>query len=158
MRRQAVPVIRSLLLLAAAFLATVSTATADVALEQLDAARERWSEAGIGSYRYTYQKFCACYSGEPPEVVVTVTDGQVTRAYSRHDYSDREVPAGDDRLDLYWTIEDLFRKLDAAYARGVRVEADYDAEFGFPRRVFIDDFADFTGEETDLRFTAFEAL
>jgi hypothetical protein len=141
----------------ACFLLAVAPAgAAEADAERLDAARARWAAAAVSNYVYFYQKHCVCYSGEPPEIVVTVTAGRVSQAFSRDEYSDREVPAGDDRLDLYYTVEDLFAKVAAAYARAARVEVEYDTAFGHPVRVFIDDFADFTGEETDLRLTGFE--
>jgi hypothetical protein len=150
-------ILAALLLIATSQLALLAPAAADDPAA-LDEARTRWNAAAISDYRYSYRKFCVCYNGEPPEVVVTVTGGRVSDAYSRHADSASEVSATEGRLDLYWTMSDLFDKLAAAYARGATVEAEYEPGFGYPVRVFIDDFADFAGEETDVRLTGFEIL
>lgn len=139
-------------------LAVSATAAADTELDQLVNANGKWIAAEVASYRYVYQKYCVCYSGEPPAVVVTVTRGRVSDAFSRDAETGLETPAGDGRLDLYWTIDDLFEKLSAAMAREAIVTAEYDPELGYPTELFIDDFADFTGEETDLKLTGFEIL
>ncbi len=144
------------LIVLAAMLMPLFAAAQDTAEQQLDAARARWEAADVQSYRYAYQRFCVCYNGEPPEVVVTVNDGRVVQAFSRHEDSAMEIPAGDGRLDLYWTIDELFDRLAAAYARAATVEVEYEPVLGYPLRLFIDDFADFTGEETDLRLTSLE--
>jgi len=149
---------RQILIVVAVLLAPVFAAADDAALQQLDSARALWLAADITDYRYTYQRYCVCYKGEPPEIVVTVEDGHVSDAFSRHEDSDTEVPAGDGRLDLYWTIDGLFDKLAAAYARQARVEVEFDPQLGYPLRLYIDDFADFSGEETDYRLTALEPL
>jgi len=96
--------------------------------------------------------------GEPPVTVVTVRGGQVERVFHRHDDSEREVPARDGSLSLYWTVDELFDKLAAAYASDAVVRAEFDQASGFPQLIFIDYDPGFVGDETDLRLTELTRL
>lgn len=128
------------------------------ALAELDAAHRLWQSAGIVDYRYSYQKYCECYRGEPPVTVVTVQDGQITRVFHRHSDSEREVPARDGSLSLYWTVDDLLDKLANAYSEQAIVRVEYDVSLGYPTEIFIDYDPSFSGDETDLRLKDLERL
>jgi hypothetical protein len=140
--------------LAALAAAGVMAAEADV--ERLDAAQALWQAAAADDYRYAYEKYCECYRDAQPQTVVTVTDGAIERVHHLHEDSDREVPARDGSVDLYWTIDDLFAKLAGAYAGEAVVRVEYDAELGYPLTLFIDYDTGFVGDETDIRLTRFE--
>jgi len=128
----------------------------ETGLARLESARQLWQTAGIDDYRYRYQKYCDCYRGEPPVTVVTVRRGTIERVFHLHDDSNREVPARDGSLDLYWTVPDLFDKLQAAYDLGATVDVDYDSGLGYPARLYIDYDATLIGDETDLRLSGVE--
>lgn len=121
-------------------------------------ALEQWQRAGIDDYMYSYRKYCDCNKDEPPTTVVRVIDGSIERVHHLHDDSSREVPAREGSLDLYWTIDDLFAKLEIAVTAGAVVRADFDAADGHPVRIFIDYDTEFAGDETDLRDIALERL
>jgi hypothetical protein len=125
---------------------------------QLDAARARWQSATLAAYEYGYHKYCECHRESPPETVVTVSGGNVTRVRHRLAGSDVEVPAADKNFQYYWTVEGLFDLIASALDRGVQVRASYDAALGFPREVFIDYDTDFIGDELDVRLTAVTRL
>lgn len=125
---------------------------------ELDAARVRWEAAALRGYEYGYHKYCECHRDSPPETVVTVRDGTVVGVRHRPAGSDVEVPAADKNFEYYWTVDGLFRLIAAAQQRGVQVRAQYDAELGFPREVYIDYDADFIGDELDVRLTAVTPL
>jgi len=150
---------RSLLTLALVASAASFVALADDADQaRLESAQALWRSAGTDTYRYSYQKYCECYRGEPPMTVVTVRDGQVDEVFHVHDDSDRQVPARDGSNGLYWTIEDLFGKLEIAYVRQAVVRVEYDARLGYPVSLYIDYDPGFAGDETDLRLSSFEQL
>lgn len=130
----------------------------EAALDRLESARTLWQATLTGDYRYRYQKYCDCYRGEPPVTVVTVRGGSIAQVFHLHSDSDREVPARDGSLDLYWTVADLFDKLAKAYALGATVEVEYDASLGYPSRLFIDYDPDLSGDEIDLRLNGVERL
>ncbi len=125
---------------------------------ELDAARARWQGARLSAYEYGYHKFCECHRESPPETIVSVRDGDVFRVRHRPAGSTTEVPAADKNFDYYWTVDGLFRLVEAAFERGVTVRAAYDATLGYPREIYIDYDPDFIGDELDLRLTAVTAL
>jgi len=142
-----------------ATLLTGAPALADEAdLARLESARALWGAAQAGDYRYDYRKYCECNRDEPPVTVVTVAGGAVESVYHLHGDSDREVPARDGSLDLYWTVDELFDKLADAYARDAVVRAEYEPALGYPLTLYIDYDPAFVGDETDLRLTRFEPL
>ena len=127
-------------------------------LMRLEAARALWDSAQDGSYRYSYLKYCECYRDTPPTTVVVVGNGQIERVYHLLGELESEVPARDGSSDFYWTVDDLFDKLEAAYALDAAVRVEFDAERGYPLSLFIDYDDTFVGDETDLRLTALEIL
>jgi hypothetical protein len=122
----------------------------------LDTARMLWQESGFANYRFNYRKYCECKRDEPPQTFVTVEDGSVSRVHHRYPDSDREVPAPDRTLDVYWTIDDLFDNVDAALNSDAVVRVQFDRERGFPTMLFIDYYTDLAGDETDLRGISLE--
>ena len=144
------------LILALGLVAQSVSSAADADLERLAAARDRWQAANTGDYVYAYEKYCECYRNEQPQTVVTVSDGRVQRVYHLHENSEREVPAREGSLDLYWTIDDLFAKLEGAYASDAAVRVSYDETYGYPVTLYIDYDADLIGDETDIRLTRLE--
>lgn len=147
---------RRLLCAALMSLGLVASA-AGAADAELERHRERWNAAGASDYVYAYRKHCECHRDAPPETVVRVSDGEITRVHHEHQDSDREVPARDGSLDLYWTIDALFDLLERAYEAGAEVRVRYDAELGLPRELHVDYDAELVGDEVDLRVTRFEA-
>ena len=137
--------------LLAIVLLVVGIAAAAQAPGTFATARERWQSAAAEDYRYSYRKYCDCNKDEPPLTVVSVSGGRIERVYHVHNDSAREVPAREGSLDLYWTIDDLFDKLETATAAGAVVRAEFDDADGYPLRLFIDYNAEFAGDETDLR-------
>lgn len=149
---------RFVMTLGLAVLASVAANADEADLSRLEAARVLWRAAQSGDYRYGYQKYCECNRDEPPTTVVTVTDGRIASVYHLHGDSDREVPARDGSLDLYWTVDDLFDKLVDAYERDAIVRAEYEPSLGYPTSLFIDYDPSYLGDETDLRSMRFEPI
>jgi hypothetical protein len=147
---------RLILMLGLSVLMAVSAAAAEADLERLQSARALWDAAQDGTYRFRYQKYCDCNRDEPKVTVVTIGNGTVVSVFHLFAGSDREVPAREDSLAEYWTMDDLFEKLAAAYSGDAVVRVDYDANFGFPSSLYIDYRADLIGEEIDLRGIGFE--
>ena len=125
---------------------------------ELNRHRALWAQAGSDNYSYGYEKYCACHRDTPPQTFVTVESGVVVRVYHVHDDSDRQVPAREGSLDLYWTIVDLFALVARAEERGVSYRARYDETLGYPNYVYIDYDTAAVGDELDIRLTAFELL
>lgn len=135
----------------------LAAATAGADEDELERQRARWDGAGHADYVYAYRKACECYRDTPPETVVRVSGGDITRVHHEHADSDREVPARDGSLDLYWSVDDLFDLVRRAYDADAEVRVSFDDELGMPRELYVDYDAELTGDEIDLRVTRFEA-
>jgi hypothetical protein len=141
----------------AAFSGGVLAQAPQADLARLEAARTTWQSSQDGDYQFRYQKYCDCDRNEPKVTVVTVADSIIADVHHLFAGSDGQVPAREGSLADYWTIDDLFDKLVAAYARDAAVRVNYDAQFGFPSSLYIDYLPDLVGEETDLRNISFES-
>jgi len=121
-------------------------------------ARARWQAAAIDDYEYSYQRVCECHPDQLADTIVTVTDGKVTAVrYARDDYAE-DVAVAEDRLSWFRTIEDLFALVENAAANDADVRATFDAEHGYPTRVYVDYVRDLVGDEVDRTITAFQPL
>jgi hypothetical protein len=129
----------------------------DSPAQQLAAARSAWQQAGISRYVYGYNKFCECHAEAPPETLVSVDQGVVTDVRHRMSKTGDVVPAAAKNFELYWTVDDLFALLERATDGTAAVMADFDPEFGVPRRIYIDYLPDLIGDEVDVRITRFDA-
>jgi len=118
----------------------------------------RWEAAAIDDYEYSYQRVCDCHPDQLADTIVTVTDGVVTAVrYARADYA-QDIPVAENRLSWFRTIEDLFALVENATASDAEVRATFDAERGYPTRVYVDYVRDVVGDEVDLTITAFRPL
>jgi len=124
---------------------------------RLNSARALWQHAGLDQYVYGFNKFCECHRETPPETLVEVSRGAVTDVRHIMVKTGDTVPASARNFSLYWTVDDLFALLDRASQKDAIVRADFDAELGLPRRIFIDYLPDVVGDELDVRITRFEA-
>lgn len=143
------------LTIALAAWAAVAAAAAAAETRELETHRARWEAAATQDYVYAYRKYCECNRDEPPETVVTVRDARVARVHHEHAGSEREVPAREGSLDLYWTVDGLFTVIANALDAGADVRASYDTELGFPRELYVDYDPELIGDELDLRVTRF---
>ena len=113
-------------------LATVMAACGDdpTATESLIAARNSafatWTVSRPGSYSFEAFRSCECLSDAVGPVVITVTSAQLTSVV-RKDNGAAVDPS-------YWfTLDQLFGLIDTeVVSRPSRLEARYDATFGFP--------------------------
>ena len=81
-------------------------------------ARALWRDAGLTTYRYTFEDDCG-ECAPPGPIAVTVWEGLVSR------------------LDVA-TIEQIFDAIDSAINEDIPIEVSYDPQFGYPTDVWID--------------------
>jgi len=134
-----------------------TTQVNDPLAARLTTARALWQRAGFDHYVYGFNKFCECHRETPPETLVEVSGEAVTDVRHIMVKTGDTVPASARNFALYWTIDDLFALLERASQSEAIVRADFDAELGLPRRIFIDYLPDVVGDELDVRITRFEA-
>ncbi|MEW6751161.1 MAG: DUF6174 domain-containing protein [Candidatus Latescibacterota bacterium] len=109
-------------------------------LGELEAARARWEQAGMASYRFVFQRQCFCLQDYRRPALLTVEGDRITSAV----YADGEGgPVSSEVQEFHLTVEGLFAAIEtAAQAGAASIEAAFDPELGFPTHVYIDrDFA-----------------
>ena len=112
-------------------------------------ARALWIAAGVDDYAMTLQRSCFCpvpdYTGP---FAVAVEEGELASVML-------EGAAVD--VERGMTVEALFDLVSDAYARdAVRIDVEYDAEYGFPSSVSIDYDERIADEETGYTVTDFQ--
>ncbi len=105
-----------------------------------------WEAQSLDDYTYDVQRVCFCPLREG--VQLTVVDGVVAGAT---DLTTEEVLEPSE-VQWYVTIDGLFDLLQDAYDRNAhQVDVDFDANRGYPTRIFID-YSEMIADE-ELGFT-----
>jgi len=122
----------------------------------LNAARTRWSSAGIRDYFYTLRQTCFCGPTLTNPVVVLVQGGRVARVTDQA--SGEPLPA--DALEgRALTVDDLFARLQQAVDEGAQeVRAEYDGVLAYPTRLYVDTSQLIADEELSIETSGLTAL
>ncbi len=99
---------------------------------ELEANQNRWREAGLSNYAYTFRRICFCPNTNL--VRITVVDGVIT-GVTDVDSGDA-LDAGDFRF--YETVAGLFEIVSTALEQADSLAVTYDAELGYPTQITID--------------------
>ncbi len=98
--------------------------------------RAKWAVQGAAEYTFNFSRGCFCLPDYTREATLVVASGQINSAT----YVDDGAVVAGDVVELYRTIEGLFASIDAAIALGAaQIDVEFDAELGFPAKVFIDE-------------------
>ncbi|CAK8722813.1 MAG: hypothetical protein D3920_15070 [Candidatus Electrothrix sp. AW2] len=92
-----------------------------------------WEHVKPSDYTYTYKRNCFC----PPEeeIIITITNGQVTAAF----YSPSGTALPPENFDNLMTIEKLFQVIQKAITQEYdRLEVTYNATLGYPENIVTD--------------------
>lgn len=142
--------LRCLIVLIGASAATGARGQDAIAL--FEQAQQRWRAAAIDDYRFAYKKHCPCYRDEPATTIVSVRAGQVAEVRYRHDGAADDIVVAADRIQWYWTVDDLFSVIAAALESGMAgFTAEYDPLHGYPQHLYLDYDPATAGDEIELR-------
>ena len=141
-------------LFAAACIIFVGPSDRDDDVRDLVAARARWTANGGGDYDLTARALCFCpYGGQPVRVVVR--GGRVVEALVVA--TGQPVPSS--VAPIYRPIDQLFDVIeDAVQRRAHRIEATYDAHYGYPTHFLIDYVENAADEEFGYEIEAFSIV
>jgi hypothetical protein len=116
------------------------------------AERTRWEKAHIRDYRWSIYVGCFCDSGT---ATIKVANGKPVEA--RQEAGPFAIEK-DERFGLIpLTIEDLFDRLDDAYASGADVvDVTYDSAYGFPSELRVDPSRMTADDEMEYSVRSFE--
>ncbi len=111
----------------------------------LDRSKAMWESRGQSNYTITYERRCFC--GFAGSFVARVDNGAVTSVEPATGIG------GTEEMPIALTVERLFEVVQEAIDRGAdRIEVEYDTEYGYPRRIFVD--GDRGAEDDELTITA----
>ncbi|GAB4497696.1 MAG: hypothetical protein OHK003_07170 [Anaerolineales bacterium] len=118
----------------------------------------KWQSADVTHYRFNLVIACFCPFYQDMPLTIEVKDGEVI-SISRADGTLVE-PADPNYqyYEKYATIDRLFAELKSEMADADEVIVTYDAQFGFPADVSIDQIKLAMDDELALRVTNFEVL
>lgn len=118
----------------------------------------KWQSADVTHYRFNLVIGCFCPFYQDMPLTVEVKDGEVI-SISRADGTLVEsTDPNYQYYEKYATIDRLFAELASEMADADEVTVTYDAQFGFPADVSIDQIKLAMDDELALRVTNFEAL
>ncbi|HYD52467.1 MAG TPA: DUF6174 domain-containing protein [Gemmatimonadaceae bacterium] len=134
--------VRILLLLVATLLAGAGCPTEPVEVDELVAARRRWTAEGPRAYAFDYARNCFCLAETTRPVTIHVRAGVVEAVFDR--LTGQRVTI-DPRFPPWPTIPQLFDEVARAAREADDFRVAYDARLGFP----VDFFADWIERAAD---------
>ena len=127
---------------------------ASAAAADLESARQRWTQLGWTSYRYTLTQGCFCLPEGPLQI--TVQGGVVVSAIDTGVLGGQPVSA--QRLAQLLTIDGFFDLVGRAQRDAASVTVNFDPAQGFPVTLYIDWIAQVADDEVSYRISAVEAF
>ncbi len=119
--------------------------------EALNENRAKWNDAGVSSYVFQLARSCFCLVEEP--IVVTVTNGVVTSAF----FTPSGVMLAQDRMASLRTVDGFFGFVQEAIDRDVdELVVSYDATYGFPDDIFVNEGFELADDEISYNITNFQ--
>jgi hypothetical protein len=98
--------------------------------------RAKWAAQGAAEYTFNFSRSCFCLPDYRREATLAVASGQINSAT----YVDDGTVVAGEVVRSYKTIEGLFAAIEGAIAMGAaQIDVEFDADMGFPAKVFIDE-------------------
>ena len=125
--------------------------------QALDANRKKWDSLGIDDYSFTLQRSCFCTPDSTRPVNIKVRDGSVTSAR----YADTNELIPDDRQTNKQSIynmnaDGVFNLVEQGIKSGAaQVDVKYDAQYGLPTSIYIDQNQQMADEEVGYTISNF---
>jgi hypothetical protein len=126
---------------------------------ELSRNQQKWQDANITHYRFELNIGCFCAFRDQMPLTVEVRDGQIVYMAG---VDGTLVLDTDQNYEFYAphaTIDLLFAELEAAVKDGAdSVTVTYDATYGFPTEIAIDQSQEIADEEMYYSISGFEVL
>jgi hypothetical protein len=124
---------------------------------ELSRKRATWDSAHITNYRFSLFIGCFCVFRDRMPLLVEVRDGEVVSMT----YSDGAVVPETERdfFNRFATIDKIFAELESGQAsKADEVKVTYDATYGFPDQVNVDQIKNAMDDEYSLQISDFQVL
>ena len=142
-------------LLIALFILTL-TLSACKGTSELNENRAKWDSLGVAHYRYELTISCFCPFMEVMPVTVEVRDGQIVSLTDVNGQPLTEEFRA--TFEKAATVEGLFAVAEENLSNADQVEVTYDAQYGFPASIVVDQIKMAVDDEIAYYVGAFKAL
>jgi hypothetical protein len=120
--------------------------------------QQLWNDANISHYRYTLSLSCFCaFMDDMPLTVEVQNDKVVSITSGKGTVIDSTNPSYE-IFQNYVPMENLFAQLKSALEEADEVTVGYDATYGFPTSIAIDQVKEATDDELWITVENFEVL
>ena len=118
--------------------------------------RDKWTAQGISHYRFNLTVSCFCPFFEVNPVTVEVLDGKIV---SMTGADGQPLPDNfRSEFERAGTVEQLFAIVEYSLANADQVEVTYDAGYGFPSSISVDQIKMAMDDEISYYVENFEVL
>jgi hypothetical protein len=117
-----------------------------------------WENANISHYRYTLSLSCFCAFMDDMPLTVEVQDDKVVSITSGKGAVIDSTNPSYEIFQNYVPMENLFAQLKSALEEADEVTVGYDATYGFPTSIAIDQVKEATDDELWITVENFEVL
>jgi hypothetical protein len=117
-----------------------------------------WNDANISHYRYTLSLSCFCAFMDDMPLTVEVKDDKVVSITSGKGAVIDSTNPSYEIFQNYVPMENLFAQLKSALEEADEVTVGYDATYGFPTSIAIDQIKEATDDELWITVENFEVL
>jgi len=118
--------------------------------------RQKWESQHITHYRINLSVGCFCAFRDRMPVSVEIDNGKILSILDN-----QGKPAADlqDAVGQYAGIDKLFDYIDAAHKAGAaQVDVTYNARYGYPESIIVDQSKQVADDELSLTISSFEVL
>ena len=118
--------------------------------------RDKWDSAGVTHYRFELTISCFCPFMDVMPVVAEVKDGQIVSLTDAKGQPLREEFR--ETFEKAATVEGLFAVAEDSLSNADQVEVTYDARYGFPSSIVVDQIKMAVDDEIAYYVGAFKVL
>ena len=95
-----------------------------------------WKSTGLMNYEFTRSIDCDCE--DKRDMVVSVVDGKIARAYYSNGQGNVNEGVSSNKLNAYVSINDFFKMIDDSIKRHYDViDTEYNNDYGFPASIHL---------------------
>jgi hypothetical protein len=117
-----------------------------------------WDDANISHYRYTLSLSCFCAFMDDMPLTIEVQNDQIVSITSGKGTAVDATNPSYSIFESYIPMENLFAELKSALEEADEVTVTYDATYGFPTSIAIDQIKEATDDELWITVENFEVL
>jgi hypothetical protein len=136
----------------------LAACTAASSPSEFEKNQQLWEDANISHYRYTLSLSCFCAFMEDMPLTIEVQNDQIVSITSVKGTAVDATHPSYSLFENYATFDRIFLQLKTALEEADEVTVAYDATYGFPTTITIDQIKEATDDELYVTVENFEVL